>query len=91
MNKKDLVRVVASKTDNQLGITADIITATFDAIVEACAKGEKVQIVDFGSFESKQRAAKVSRNPKTGEVVNVPPFKSPAFKAGKGFKDKVNI
>lgn len=90
MNKKELVRAVANKTNNQLGLTSDIVSATFECIMEAVANGEKIQIVDFGSFEAKNRAAKVSRNPKTGEVVNVPPFRSPAFKAGKGFKDKVN-
>ena len=61
-----------------------------NAISEALAKGESVQLVGFGTFSVKERAAREGRNPRTGEIVRIAAAKSPAFKAGKALKDKVN-
>ena len=60
-----------------------------DAITEALTQGEKVQLVGFGSFEVKTRAARVGRNPKTGTEIEIPQTKTPVFKAGKALKDAV--
>lgn len=66
-----------------------IIAATLDAIGEALALGERVQLVGFGSFEVRERAERVGRNPRTREEILIPACKVPAFKAGKTLKDKV--
>ena len=65
------------------------ITATVEAIAEALTREEKVQLVGFGSFEVKTRAARVGRNPKTGTEIEIPQTKTPVFKAGKALKDAV--
>ena len=66
-----------------------VITATLDAITDALKDGEKVQLVGFGSFEVKKRAARVGRNPKTKEPIDIPASTVPVFKAGKVLKDMV--
>ena len=66
-----------------------MITATFDAITDALKEGEKVQLVGFGSFEIRARAARIGRNPKTKEEIKIPASKVPAFKPGKALKDAV--
>ena len=64
--------------------------ALTDVISEELVKGEKIQLVGFGTFEVSERAAREGRNPKSGEVMNIPASKTPKFKAGKALKDMVN-
>lgn len=89
MNKVELIAAVAAKA----GLTkkdADKAVAAFtDAIVEALVKGEKVQLVGFGTFEVRERAAREGVNPATKEKITIAASKQPAFKAGKAFKDAV--
>lgn len=89
MNKSELVALAAEKLD----ITKIEAERTFDgfldAIYEALANGEKVVISGFGTFEVRERAERVGRNPRTGEDITIPGQKSPAFKAGKAMKDAV--
>ena len=89
MNKGELINAVAAKglTKKDAGIAVD---AVFDAIGDALAEGESVQLMGFGTFGVKERAAREGRNPRTGEVVKIKAAKAPAFKAGKALKDKVN-
>lgn len=90
MNKTELIDKVTSGTGVAKKEAAAVITATFDAIAEALADGQKVQLIGFGTFEARQRAARVGKNPQTGEEVQIPASVAPAFKAGKALKDKVN-
>lgn len=89
MNKQGLVEKVAEKT----GLTKKDATAAvdtlFDSIQEALKDGEKVQVIGFGNFEVRERAARKGRNPQTGEEITIAASKSPAFKAGKQLKDSV--
>ena len=89
MNKTELIAAVAEKADLSKKDAEAAITATVDAITEALTQGEKVQLVGFGSFEVKTRAARVGRNPRTGEEIPVSEAKLPVFKAGKALKDAV--
>lgn len=89
MNKQELVSSVAEKTGLQKKQVETAITATLDAIQEAVAQGDKVQLVGFGTFEGRPRSAREGRNPKTGETIQIPATKVPVFKAGKAFKDSV--
>ena len=88
MNKGELIAKIAetglSKKDSETALNAAI-----SAIGDALAKGEAVQLVGFGSFTVKKRAARKGRNPRTGEVVQIKAVKYPSFKAGKALKDKV--
>jgi len=90
MNKSELVQVVAEK----LGATKRDAEASLNAVVEAIqeslVKGEKIQLVGFGSFEVRKRAARKGRNPQTGEEMKVEAKKVPVFRAGKALKDVVN-
>ena len=67
-----------------------VLTATLDAITDALKEGDKVQLVGFGSFEVKKRAARIGRNPKTKESIEIPASVVPVFKAGKALKDSVS-
>ena len=89
MNKTELIAAVAEKADLSKKDAEAAITATVDAITEALTQGEKVQLVGFGSFEEKTRAARVGRNPRTGEEIPISEAKLPVFKAGKALKDAV--
>ena len=89
MNKTELIAAVAEKADLSKKDAEAAITATVDAITEALTQGEKVQLVGFGSFEVKKREARVGRNPKTKEEIQIPASKVPVFKAGKALKDAV--
>ena len=90
MNKSELIAEVATRT----GITkkdADAaVSAVLDAITEALAQGEKVQLVGFGTFDVRTRTARSGRDPRTGKSIVIPASKAPAFKAGKALKDAVN-
>lgn len=89
MNKGDLVDAVAQKATVTKKQADAVITATLEAIMEAVSDGDKVTLVGFGSFESRERKAREGRNPKTGEKMEIPATKVPAFSAGKLFKEKV--
>ena len=90
MNKIELIAAVAEKADLSKKDAEAAINATVEAITEALSQQEKVQLVGFGSFEVKPRAARVGRNPKTKEPVQIPASKTPVFKAGKALKDAVS-
>ena len=89
MNKAELINAVAASAEVSKKDAEAVITATFDAIVDALKEGEKVQLVGFGSFEVKKRAARLGRNPKTKESIEIPASVVPVFKAGKALKDTV--
>lgn len=89
MNKAELINVVAAAAEVSKKDAELVITATFDAITDALKEGEKVQLVGFGSFEVKPRAARLGRNPKTKEPIEIPASSVPVFKAGKVLKDIV--
>ncbi len=89
MNKGDLVNAVAAKGMTKKNAET-VINAVFGAIGEALAKGDSVQLIGFGTFTVRKRAARKGHNPRTGETVNIKAAKVPAFKAGKALKDKVS-
>ena len=90
MNKAEVVAAIAAKTgDTKKGAEASV-NAFVDVITDALAKGDKVQLVGFGSFEVRKRAARKGRNPRTKEEIKIPASKAPVFKAGKALKDLVN-
>jgi DNA-binding protein HU-beta len=90
MNKNELIDSVAAKTDLTKKDSTKVVDAFTEAVTEALAKGDKVQLVGFGTFEVRERAAREARNPQTGETIKVAASKAPAFKAGKAFKDLLN-
>ena len=89
MNKAELINVVSAAAEVSKKDAEAVITATLDAITDALKEGEKVQLVGFGSFEVKHRAARMGRNPQTKEPTPIPASKAPVFKAGKALKDAV--
>ena len=89
MNKAELVAAVAEKTALSKKDSEKVVNAAFEAITEALVAGEKVQLVGFGSFETKERNARIGRNPRTKEEIEIPATRVPAFKAGKALKDAV--
>ena len=89
MNKTELINAVADKTQLSKKDAEAAITATVDAITEALTQGEKVQLVGFGSFEVKTRAARVGRNPRTGEECLIPASRVVKFTPGKALKEAV--
>ena len=90
MDKAELVAAIAAKTgDTKKGAEASV-NAFVEVITDALAKGDKVQLVGFGSFEVRKRAARKGRNPRTKEEIKIPASKAPVFKAGKALKDLVN-
>lgn len=90
MNKGELVDAVAQKASVTKKQADAVLTAALDAIVDAVSGGDKVTLVGFGSFESRERKAREGRNPKTGAKMDIPATKVPAFSAGKLFKEKVS-
>ncbi|AMB99715.1 DNA-binding protein [Aerococcus urinaehominis] len=88
-NKADLVQAVVDKVGEPKKTVAPVVDAVFEAIQEHLADGEKVQIIGFGNFEVRDRAARKGRNPQTGEEIQIAASKVPAFKPGKGLKDAV--
>ena len=89
MNKAELISAVAMKADVSKKDAEAVLTAALDTITEALAEGEKVQLVGFGSFELKKRAARLGRNPKTKEAIEIPASVVPTFKPGTAMKDAV--
>lgn len=89
MNKNELVSKVAEQSEMTKKDTEKVINSLFESIEEALAEGDKVQLVGFGTFEVRDRAARTGRNPQTGEEIKIPATKIPAFKPGKSLKDAV--
>ena len=89
MNKTELVAVVSEAANVSKKDAMAVVSATFDAITNAIASGDKVQLAGFGTFEVRERAARDGKNPLTGEAIKIEACKVPAFKAGKALKDAV--
>lgn len=89
MNKQELIGQIAEKSGLPKTQAEAALTATLDSITDALSKEENVAIVGFGTFSVQQRAARLARNPRTGEEIQVSASKAPKFKAGKGLKDAV--
>ena len=90
MNKTELIEAIAGESGLKKKDAEAALTAFVNTVEGALAKGEKVQLVGFGTFETKTRGAREGRNPKTGENIKIAASKYPAFTAGKAFKDSVN-
>ena len=90
MNKAELINAAAEKAGLSKKDTEAAINAAIDAISDCLASGDKVQLVGFGAFEVKSRAARTGRNPKTKEEIKIPASKVPVFKPGKALKDTVS-
>ncbi|RHB51069.1 HU family DNA-binding protein [Exiguobacterium sp. AM39-5BH] len=89
MNKTELIQAVTEKAEVSKKDATKIVEATFESITEALQNGEKIQLIGFGTFEVRERAARKGRNPRTKEDIEIPASKVPAFKAGKALKDAV--
>ena len=89
MNKTELVDAVASRAGLSKADADRAVNAFVDAVEGALVRGEKVTVTGFGTFEVRDRAARMGRNPQTGAPLHIPATKSPAFKSGKGLKDAV--
>ena len=90
MNKSELIAAMAAKTGETKKNAEASLNALIDVVTESLVKGDKVQLVGFGSFEVRKRAARKGRNPQTKEEIKIPASKAPVFKAGKALKDLVN-
>lgn len=90
MNKADLVKSVAEKSDMTRIDAEKALNALIESIEEALAQGDKIQLVGFGSFEVRERAARKGRNPQTKAEIEIKASKSPVFRVGKALKDMVN-
>ena len=90
MNKAELIAAIAAKTGETKKGAEAAVNAFVETVTAALVKGDKVQLVGFGSFEVRKRAARKGRNPQTKEEIKIPASKAPVFKAGKGLKDLVN-
>lgn len=90
MNKSELITSMAEKAKMTKKDAEAALKAFTESVEEALEKGEKVQLVGFGSFEVRKRAARKGRNPQTKEEIKIPASKAPVFKAGKALKDLVN-
>ena len=89
MNKSELVLAVAEKAGLKKKEAEKAVAAVIDSVVETLKKGKKVQLVGFGTFETRARKARTGINPRTKETIKIAASKSPVFKAGKAFKDAV--
>ncbi|MBU5672754.1 HU family DNA-binding protein [Paenibacillus brevis] len=89
MNKTDLISQVAESTELSKKDATKAVDAVFEAISNALQSGDKVQLVGFGNFEVRERSARKGRNPQTGEEIEIPASKIPAFKPGKALKDGI--
>ena len=90
MNKAELIAAIAAKTGDTKKAAEASVNAFVEAVTESLVKGDKVQLVGFGSFEVRKRAARKGRNPQTKEEIKIPASKAPVFKAGTALKDLVN-
>ena len=90
MKKTELIDVIKEKSGLSKKDAEKALNATLDAIIEAVAAGDKIQLTGFGTFEQRQRNARTGVDPRTGNSIEIPASKVPAFKSGKAFKDIVN-
>ena len=90
MNKSEMVAALAEKAALSKKDAEKVLGAFVDVINESLVKGDKVQLIGFGTFDVKDRPARKARNPRTGEEIKIAASKAPVFKAGKALKDKVN-
>jgi DNA-binding protein HU-beta len=90
MNKTELIEAMAESADISKAAATRAMDGMIEAIIQAMQNGETVSILGFGTFSVRARAARTGRNPKTGEPMEISASRSPAFKAGKAFKDAVN-
>jgi len=90
MNRTELVAAIADKTELSKKDAEKALKAFTDVVAEELQKGEKIQLVGFGTFEVSERAAREGRNPQSGEIMQIAASKAPKFKAGKALKDLVN-
>ena len=89
MNKTELIAAVAAKTGLTKKDAECVINATFETVTESLVKGDKVQVSGFGIFEVKAREARIGRNPRTKETIQIPATRLPVFKASKALKDSI--
>lgn len=90
MNKTELITAVTEAAELSKKDATKAVDAVFEAITNALKDGDKVQLIGFGNFEVRERSARKGRNPQTGQEIEIPASKVPAFKPGKGLKDAVN-
>ena len=90
MKKTELIAAVADQSGLSKKDAEKALTAIIDTIIKTVAEGDKIQLTGFGTFEQRQRNARTGIDPRTGNSIEIPASKVPAFKAGKGFKDIVN-
>ncbi len=90
MNKTELVKKVAAENGLSQKQAAVVVDSVLNSVVDAVAAGDKVALIGFGTFEKKHRNARTGRNPATGKAMKFAASDTPVFKAGKGFKEKVN-
>ena len=90
MNKQELIRKIAADAELTQKQAAAALESAVAAIKETVAAGDKVQLIGFGTFDSKKREARKGRNPRNGKTVKIAAATTPVFKAGKAFKDEVN-
>ena len=90
MHKTELIAAVAEKSGLSKKDADNAVNSMLDVVVETLAQGDKVQIVGFGTFEVRSRSERQGRDPRTNNPITIPASKSPAFKAGKAFKDAVD-
>ena len=89
MTKKDIILKVSDETNLKQTDVKKVVQKTFDCIIEALTRGEKIELRNFGVFKIKERKSRTGRNPRTGQVVPVPPRKVVVFKSGLEMKQKV--
>ena len=90
MTRAELILKVAEKANIDRKIAEKVVAATFDTIKQALIENDKVQVLGFGTFENRTRAARTGRNPRTGEEIEIKASNLPSFKAGKSLKEAVN-
>ena len=90
MNKTELVAAMAEKAGLSKKDAEKALNAFIESVEESVKAGDKVSLIGFGTFETRERAARDGKNPRTGEVIKIAASKAPAFKAGKAFKDMLN-
>lgn len=89
MNKTELINAVAEASELSKKDATKAVDSVFDTILDALKNGDKIQLIGFGNFEVRERSARKGRNPQTGEEIEIPASKVPAFKPGKALKDVV--
>lgn len=90
MNKKEFIDAIAAKTGKSKAETTEFVEAFVNTVEETLVSGDSIRLIGFGTFEVRERGARTSRNPRTGETINVPASKAPAFKVGAALKKAVN-